>query len=375
MIYLDNAATTSVCRAAADRVHELLLHCFGNPSSLHRLGLDASRVLEAARADVAAALGCTPGELYFTASGTEGNNIAVLGAARARKNWANRVVVTGYEHPSVEETIAALADEGFAVTVVNPSRDGRVDPDAILDAVDSRTALVAAMHVNNETGAMLDVSALARRIKDKNKRTAVHCDNVHGFLKHPLALEGIDTVSISAHKIHGPKGIGALYIRKNFNLRTPVHGGGQEKGIRSGTENVPLAAGFAQAVGAWGSVAANLATVGKTNRRLRDRLSALTGIVILSPDDASPYILNLAAPGFKSETVMHFLEARDIYVSSGSACSRGDRSHTLQAMGVSEALADGALRVSFTAGSTVEDADAFADALADAVSTLIPARR
>lgn len=374
MIYLDNAATTRVCPACCEAVGSALEGCFGNPSSLYDLGLEASRLLERSRGTLARALGCAAGEMFFTGCGTESNNIAVLGLARARKAWARRVVATGYEHPSVSETVRSLEDEGFEVVFVNPKRDGTVDEGELLEAVDERTALVAAMSVNNETGAVLDVSRLGGLIKQKNRRCAVHCDNVQGFLKHHLSLNNIDSVSLSAHKIHGPKGIGGLYLRRNLNIRVPYHGGGQEKGYRSGTENVPYAAGFAAAVDAWGSVDEGIAAAEAANGRLRERVFAINGAVINSPDSASPYILNISLPGYKSETVMHFLEMRGIYVSSGSACSRGDRSRTLSAMGVPQRLADSALRISFTSPARTEDADALADALEAAVKELVHTR-
>ncbi len=374
MIYLDNAATTSVCPECREAVCSALQNCFGNPSSLYDLGLEASRLLERSRETVARAVGCGAGELFFTGCGTESNNIAVLGLARARKAWARRVVTTGYEHPSVGETVRALEDEGFETVFVKPRKDGTVDIDELLAAVDDRTALVAAMSVNNETGAVIDLPRLAGLVKEKNRRCAVHCDNVQGFLKHKTPLGDIDSMSISAHKVHGPKGIGALYLRKNLNIKTPYHGGGQEKGYRSGTENVPYAAGFAAAVESWGDMGSGIAAASAACKRLRERVAGLCGAVINSPVSASPYILNISLPGYKSETVMHFLEMRGIYVSSGSACSHGSSSRTLAAMGVSAAHADSALRISFTNPARESDADALADALEAAIKELVHIR-
>lgn len=372
MIYLDNAATTLVSDDVAKEICRVLQGVFGNPSSLYDLGLEASRVLEDARGVVASGLGCGPGELLFTGSGTEANNIAVLGTARARAAWGRNVVMTGYEHPSVYNTVQSLQREGFAVQVVEPGANGEVDPDRIVALVDKETALVACMAVNNETGAMLDVAAVAARVKEINRRTAVHCDAVQCLMKHPLKLDGaIDTAAVSAHKIHGPKGIGALYVRKGLHMDPVLHGGGQERGLRSGTENVAYAAGFAKAVEAMPEKTKALEYTAQLNQLLRQALQDIPGSAIHSPDKASPYILNFSVPGYKSETVLHFLEERKIYVSSGSACGRGQRSQTLMAMGLPERLVDSAIRISFCADNKQSDITSLIEALKDAQNSLM----
>ncbi len=371
MVYLDNAATTPVLTEVAEVIYKSLNIDFGNPSALYDLGFQAQKKLDYARETVAESCGCPSERLYFTGCGTEGNNIAILGAARARKAWGKKIVVTGYEHPSVALTVDSLVSEGFKITRIDPGTDGIINSDEIIDAVDSGTSLVAMMRVNNETGAMLDVRSLAEKIRRKNKRTAIHCDNVQGYMKHPLDLEYIDTVSVSAHKIHGPKGIGALYIRKGFNFDSPSHGGGQEQGYRSGTENVPYALGFAEAVKKTGSIMDHLYAVNGINQHLRNRLASMTEVVINSPNDASPYILNISVPGYRSETMLHFLESKGIYVSSGSACSKGERSHTLSAMRLPSVRIDSALRISFSFDSKLSDTDAFADALLEGTKVLV----
>lgn len=367
MIYLDNAATTVVCPAAAERMVQTLTEVFANPSSLYAPGLAAHKALEAARRTVAGALGCGTDEVIFTAGGTEANNLAVLGAARARRAWGREVVVSGTEHPSVQNTMDALGAEGFTIIAVPPLPDGRPDLAGIAGRVNRATALVACMSVNNETGALADVAALAAQVKEINKRTAFHCDHIQGFLKHPLPLGGvIDTVSVSGHKVHAPKGIGALYVRRGFHLEKVIFGGGQERGLRSGTENVAGAAAFAAAIGHFGPMQDHHAHVSGLNARLRAGVAALPGAVIHSPGGASPYILSFSLPGFRSETILHFLEERGIYVSSGSACGRGARSHTLAAMGLPEALLDSAVRVSFCPGNTAQEVDALCRALGEA---------
>ena len=372
MIYLDNAATTRPSEGCAEAVSGALRQLFGNPSSLYDLGFEAEKALEGARETIASALGCKPKELLFTSSGTEANNLAVLGSARARRGWGSEAVCTGYEHPSVDNCAKELAREGFIVKYVRPKSDGLIDPEEIVASVNERTALVCAMSVNNETGARLDAAAIAKRVKEKNKRTAFHCDNVQGFLKHPLALDGaVDTCSVSAHKIHGPKGIGALYIRGGFHIENVLFGGHQERGLRPGTENAPYSLGFAAAVNE--TISARFDPT-PLRDALREGIKELEGAVINSPLGASPYIFNFSLVGLKSEPLLRFLSGRGIYVSSGSACSKGERSHTLAAASLPDAVIDSAVRVSFSTENTPEDVRALLAALKDARSELINIR-
>ncbi|MBR4827619.1 MAG: cysteine desulfurase [Oscillospiraceae bacterium] len=371
MIYLDNAATTAVSPGAADAADRALREYFGNPSSLYSKGLDSQKALERSRAAIAKSLGCEPQELYFTASGTEGNNLAILGAARARKSWGNRVIVSGFEHPSVMNTVMSLGKEGFEVIVVKPGTDGKLDTEKFLELTDKRTVLVTCMRVNNETGTVTDCAGLAEEVKKINRRTAFHCDAVQAFGKHETALNGaIDTLSVSAHKIHGPKGIGGLYVRKGFNLENVFFGGGQERGLRSGTENIAYAAGFAQAVSELGNLRKQRERVSGINSILREEIGATEAAVFNSPDDASPYILNFSLPGFRSETLLHFMEEHGVLVSSGSACGKGERSHTLTAMGLPDEIIDSAVRVSFSSSTTEEEVREAAELFRLAVNTL-----
>ncbi|MEG0750415.1 MAG: cysteine desulfurase family protein [Oscillospiraceae bacterium] len=356
MIYLDNAATTRVSEAAADAVAKTLREQFGNPSSLYDIGFEAQKTLESAREKVARALGCKSSEVFFTSGGTESNNLAILGAARARQGWANEIVITAYEHPSVENCARELEREGFAVRRIAPDSCGRVSAQKIIDAVTAKTALVCAMSVNNETGAKLDVSAIAREVKSKNHRTAVHCDNVQGFAKHQLSLDGgIDTASASAHKLHGPKGIGALYIRGGFNLDNVLFGGHQERGMRPGTENVPYAAGFAAALE---EAKLSETDVAMLRARLAAGLANIDNVVLNSPADGSEYIVNFSLKGCPSEPLLRWFSGREIYVSGGSACTKGERSRTLAVMGLDDSIIDSAVRVSFSTDNTADDVDA-----------------
>ena len=272
---------------------------------------------------------------------------------------------------------AALEKEGWRVTVVRPDASGHVDAGALVRAVGSKTALVTAMHVNNEVGSILDVAALAKAVKEKNSRTAVHIDGVQAWGKVPQRLNGtaIDSYAVSGHKIHAPKGVGALYVRRGYNLAPVFLGGGQEQKRRPGTENVAYIAAMARAIERMLADGGRAGRIAALNKTLRDALAGMPGIVLNSPADALPELVNFSVEGVKSETMLHFLESRDVYVSSGSACSRGEASHTLTAMGLPKSRVDTALRVSFSGESTPEDVRALLDALAEGMRTLAKIRR
>lgn len=378
MHYLDNAATTRVADTVADTVNEVLRTHFANPSSLYAAGAHSEAVVSASRETVAASLGARPGEIVFTSCGSESNNLAILGAVSARKAWADHIVVTGYEHPSVQNPIAALEKEGWRVTVVRPDGEGHVDIARMIDAVGAKTALVTAMHVNNETGAVIDTAALAKAVKQKNSRTAVHVDGVQAWGKLPVCLRdtSIDSYAVSGHKIHAPKGIGALYLRAGYFWTPSFLGGGQEQKRRPGTENVAYIAALAKAAERMQKdMQAHAEHIGALNKMLWETLDTLPGITRNSPPDARPELVNFSVDGIKSETMLHFLESRDICVSSGSACGRGEASHTLQAMGLPRARVDTALRVSLCAENTAEDIQALLTALQEGQHTLAHMRR
>lgn len=374
MHYLDNAATTAVLPEVIQAIGEVMEQHFANPSSLYRPGFEAEKQIQAARATVAKALGCQPGEVVFTASGTEASNIAIFGAARARKNWGSHLVTTGYEHPCVAKPLEALAEkEEFQLTIVPPEPTGAVALAAIVNEVRADTVLVSAMQVNNETGAVLDVAELARLVKAKNPRTAVHIDGVQGFTKLPVRLSEteIDSYGVSGHKIHAPKGIGALYLRKGMNIYPPLLGGGQENGLRPGTENTPYIAGFAKAVEiALQNRPKAAERIQQLRAQLLQGLQKLPGVVLNSPENSYGGIVNFSLPGLKSETLLHFLEEYGVYVSSGSACSKGQVSHTLAAMRLPKERAESALRVSFDAYNTPEDVEALLEGLYKGAASL-----
>ncbi len=381
MHYLDNAATTRVADEVIEVITETLRGHFANASALYTPAADSEQLLEDSRASIAAALGCAPTELLFTASGSEGNNIALWGAAFARRNWAKDIVVTGYEHASLTHPCDQLGALGYTVKVVKPTAEGIVTPQMLADAVGPHTALVAAMQVNNETGAMLDVAEMVKLVKAKNARTAVHVDGVQAFMKLPVDVRrfGVDSYAVVGHKIHAPKGIGALYLRKGYHIEPPYLGGKQEQGLRPGTENLAYAAGFAKAVQLLRpTMAARFEKAKAQNAWLREQIAAREGFVLNSPpaETCSPYILNFSIPGLRSETVLHYLELKkQVYVSSASACGKGAASHTLQAMGLAAARIDGALRVSLCGETTQEDLEVLMEGLDEAAAKLARARK
>ena len=368
--YLDNAATTMVNPEVIETITKAMAEHWANPSSLYTPGAHSELALNKARADVARTLGATAGEVYFTGCGSEGNNLAILGAARTRK-WGKRIVCTGFEHPSVALPMQRLAQEGYDVQFVAPEADGHLNVDKMLELVDKNTILVAAMQVNNETGTAVDVARLAAGVKARNDRTAVHVDGVQAWMRVPVRLANIDSYSVSGHKIHAPKGIGALYLRKGYHIEPPYLGGGQEKGMRPGTENLPYAIGMAKAATLLSrTLPQRHKTLVELNTHLREGLKQFPEVTLNSPEDAVPEVLNFSLNVIRSETMLHHLETMGVYVSSGSACSKGAASHTLTAMGLEPRRIDTAIRASFCADNTPEDVDALLEGLKTGLATL-----
>lgn len=368
--YLDNAATTMVNPEVIETITKAMAEHWANPSSLYTPGAHSELALNKARADVARTLGATAGEVYFTGCGSEGNNLAILGAARTRK-WGKRIVCTGFEHPSVALPMQRLAQEGYDVQFVAPEADGHLNVDKMLELVDKNTILVAAMQVNNETGTAVDVARLAAGVKACNDRTAVHVDGVQAWMRVPVRLANIDSYSVSGHKIHAPKGIGALYLRKGYHIEPPYLGGGQEKGMRPGTENLPYAIGMAKAATLLSrTLPQRHKTLVELNTRLREGLKQFPEVTLNSPEDAVPEVLNFSLNVIRSETMLHHLETMGVYVSSGSACSKGAASHTLTAMGLEPRRIDTAIRASFCADNTPEDVDALLEGLKTGLAAL-----
>lgn len=370
--YLDNSATTPVLSEAAKKAAELMTEEYGNPSSLHTRGFRARQEVEEARALIASRLGVKAEELIFTSGGTEGNNLAVLGGAQARRRMGNRVVTTQIEHDSVLNPMKELESQGFQVVYIKPDRTGRIPEEAVMEAVDENTVLVSMMLVNNETGAVLPVEAALRAIRRKKAPALLHVDGVQAFGKLGLspAKLGADLLTISGHKVHGPKGIGALYVKKGVRILPRTFGGGQERGLRSGTESVPLIGAFGEAVRLMPQPGEVLPQIRELGALLRQGLASLPEVRVNSPEDAVPYVLNFSAGAVRAETMLHFLAERGVYVSSGSACGKAKPSHVLEAMGLPRERIASALRVSFSRFNTAQDVCALLAALKEGLSTL-----
>ena len=376
-IYLDNSATTRVCEKSAEKVLELMTQCYGNPSSLHKKGLEAQREVAHARQAVAVSLGAQPREIIFTSGGTEANNLAVLGGAAAGRRRGKRIVTTAIEHPSVLEPMRQLEKEGFEVVFLTPDADGRVPEEAVLKAVTSDTILISVMAVNNELGSIQPIEVLKKAVKRAGAPALVHVDGVQAYGKLPLRPEklGLDLLTVSGHKIHGPKGVGALYVSKNARILPRTFGGGQERELRPGTEAAPLIAGLGAAVEELPDWRQAYSRMEKLRDYTLQKLSGLEGVEVNSPVEGLPYLLNFSALGIRSETMLHFLAQRGIYVSSGSACAKGKQSHVLKAAGLPDSRISSAIRVSFSRENTERDADALAEGVREGLACLARARR
>ena len=374
--YLDNAATTQVDPAVTEAIHDALVELWANPSSLYDPAVAAQDGIDTARGRIAKTLHCRKDEVYFTACGSERNNISVWGAAKARRHWGNKIVVTGFEHPSVQLPIRALQEEGFTVTEIMPEADGHIDTQKFLREIDKNTVLAACMAVNNETGAVQDIAALGAGIKARNARTHFHVDAVQAWLRMPIDLQKwkeVDTLAMSGHKVHAPKGVGALFVRdsQRQTLRPPYRGGHQERGMRPGTENTPYIVGLGVAAAkGLQSLRTRTTQIKALNTLLRQGLGEFPDIQINSPADALPEVLNFSTRCINSQTFINYLNTRAVFVSGGSACDKGEPSHTLQAMGCDDLTIRTALRVSLCADNTPEDVQALLDGLRDGLREL-----
>ena len=370
--YLDNSATTRVCPEAAQAAMEAMLETYGNPSSTYTKGREAKKLVDRARRQVSAALGCEPAELVFTSCGSESDNWALLSGAEAMCRKGKHIITSLVEHDAVRKSAEELERRGYEVSYLKPDRTGVITPEALREALRPDTILVSLMLVNNETGAVTDLAAMSRVLKVEKSPALLHTDAVQGFMKldfTPKSL-GCDLVSISGHKVHAPKGIGALYIRKGLRLRPLIVGGAQEEGRRAGTEAVPQIAAFGEACRiAKDGLHNNIAHMASLKDMAARELSeAIPGLCML--ETAAPHILSVSLPGYRSEVLMNFLEAREIYVSRSSACKKGARSHVLEAIGMDARKIDGALRIGFSRYNTTEDVTALVEALRDASLTL-----
>ena len=371
--YFDNAATTPVRPEAVQAAVEAMTEGWGNPSSRYELGTKAAARVKEWRADVARGLGCAPEEVFFTSCGSESDNWAIQAALELNKRKGRHIITTAIEHSAVLEPCKALERQGYEVTYLQPDREGSIDIDDLKAALRPDTVLVSMMLVNNELGSILPVAQAAKAIKASGCPALLHCDAVQAFLKVPFTPKGlgVDLLSISGHKIHAPKGIGALYIRRGLKIQPMIRGGGQEEGLRSGTEATAQIAAFAAAVRAGkATLEADLAHMADIKAYTVERLAAqVPGVEVLLSGGA-PHVLPISLVGYKSEVVVRFLSDRGVYLSSGSACHKGKPSHVYAALKLPKKVLDGALRLSFSHDTTRSDVDALVEALAEAQKQL-----
>ena len=375
-IYLDNSATTMVAPEVREEMMAALGEAYGNPSSLHKKGSDAELMLKKAKERIAQPLKADVREIYFTSGGTEANNLALLGGARAKKREGNHVIISAVEHPSVSAAADELAREGFQVTRLGTDKRGLVSPESLKAALTPETVLVSVMAVNNEVGAREPFEAFGKLIKDYNSRILFHVDAVQAYGKLRLnpKRDGIDLLSASGHKIHGPKGIGFLYIRDKVRIEPIIYGGEQQKGIRSGTENMPGIVGMGKAAElAYQHFDERISALYSLKEYLQEGLESLDLVRVNGPRErelSAPHIVSATFPGVRSEVLLHALEDRGIY--AGSACSSHKKtvSPTLHSIGLSDELAGSTLRFSLSSYSSREDADAVIKALAELLPQL-----
>lgn len=372
-IYLDNAATTKVFPEVLLAVNEAMEVSYGNPSAKHTKGLEAENIVKEARQTIAGTLKAKEKEIVFTSGGTESNNFAILGTAMANKRRGKHIITTRIEHASVYEPMFFLENEGFEVTYLEVDEKGIVDLKQLEDSIREDTILVSCMLVNNEIGAVEPVEEIGKIIKKKNPGTVFHVDAIQGYGKIQVIPKnaGIDLMSMSGHKIHGPKGIGFLYIKEKTKIQPIILGGGQQKGMRSGTENVPGIAGLLKACEIMaGHLQENAEKTGEVREYFRNRITEITEIKDNS--GSAPHVASISFKNVRSEVLLHALEERGIYVSSGSACSsnRPHISGTLSAIGLSPEYMDGTLRFSFSLYNTKEEADQVIEALKELVPML-----
>ena len=372
--YLDNSATTQVCQEAADAAYRMMRENYGNPSSLHKVGIRAETAVEEARGIIADALNVQPKTIFFTSGGTEANNTALFGAAQALRRRGDRVIVSAIEHSSVYESAKRLGELGYDVQFAPVTDRGVVDIDALKALLTDKTILVSIMTVNNETGAIQPIERIAKLVHKNCPEALFHSDAVQAFGKMSVKPKkwGVDLMSVSAHKIHGAKGCGALYIREGARILPLLYGGEQQKKLRPGTESAPLIAAFGAAATAVGfpDLSQNTDHIRELNRCALEKLQALEGVTVNSPGDALPYIINISVNGIRSETMLHHLEESGVYVSSSSACAKGKRSYVLEAMGLPDDRIDSSLRISFSRYNTTEDIDALIEGLRSGIATL-----
>lgn len=375
--YLDNSATTRVFPEVAELMNRIYLEEYGNPSSMHHKGVEAENEIRKAKDTLSGILKCQPKNLVFTSCGSESDNFALIGCARANARSGRHLITTRIEHPAVLETMKYLESEGFEVTYLPVDEMGLVSAEEVADAVRDDTIIVSIMHTNNEIGAVEPIAEIGKAIKEKNPHTLFHVDAVQAFGKAEIIPKKmhIDLLAASGHKIHSPKGVGLLYIADGVKIHNIIFGGGQQGGLRSGTENVAGIAGMAMAAGMlYGNLQSDTDKLYAMKEHLVDRVTKLRDVHVNGPQgrDGAPNIISISIKGVRAEVLLHALEEKKVYVSSGSACAsnRPHLSETLQAIGTGRNYMDSTIRVSTSVMNTMEDIDACADALREAVPML-----
>lgn len=382
--YLDNSATTRCLPEAAELMAQLLTQDYGNPSSMHRMGVTAENYMNDTKKKIAKTLKVQEKEIYFTSGGTEANNLAVIGAAMANMRAGKHVITTVIEHASVANPAEWLAQNGFEVTYLSVDKSGCISLNELQEAIRRDTILVSIMHVNNEIGTIQPVEEAGHIIKEQNPQTLFHVDAVQSYGKMYVYPKkwNIDLLSLSGHKIHGPKGSGCLYMREKTKIRPLFYGGGQQKGIRSGTENVPAIVGFgAAAEKAYVNLEENAEHMYALRAHALDKLAHIPGVSIngaaiapTEPDcaQAAPHIVSVSVEGVRAEVLLHTLEDKGIYISSGSACSsnKPSVSHTLKGIGLKDSLLDSTVRLSFCADTTIEEVDYAIEVMGETIPML-----
>jgi len=361
--YLDNASTTAVCAEAVSASVHMMTEVYGNPSSVHKMGIEAENAVTTARFSVSKALGCASGEVLFTSGGTESDNMAIIRGAELRQRFGRHIITSETEHAAVLNAAKFLAERGFDVTYLKPTANGGISLDELESAIRPDTILVSLMLTNNETGAENPVAEASRLFKAKNPKGIFHTDAVQAFMKKKIQVSklGVDLLSVSAHKIHGPKGAGALYVKGGLLLKPLIVGGGQERGFRSGTEATPAIVGFGAAVEA---ALAHIEEHAEKVEALRQRLlSGLKTIDSVTVTASGGTIVTFSAPRYPAEVLIRLLESRNIFVSGGSACNRGGESHVLKAMGLDSKLIKSSVRTSLSHTNDGTDVDALISAL------------
>ena len=376
-IYFDNAATTKASDNVVNIVEKVMKEDYGNPSSLHMAGFDAEKYIKEAKATISGILKADEKEIFFTSGGTESNNLALIGAADANKRAGNKILVSSIEHPSVKTTAKHLEDEGFDVVYLPVDEDGIVKLDALKEAMDENTILVSVMHVNNEIGSIQPIVEIGKIIKHVNPNVVYHVDAIQSFGKldvKPKAAK-IDLLSVSGHKIHGPKGIGFLYIKNATKINPIIFGGGQQEQLRSGTENVPGIAGLGVAAkDCYDNLEKNAKKLTELKDYLIDKLEQMDGVQVNSKkgNSGAPHIVSASFKNVGSEVLLHALEDKGIYVSAGSACSSNKPaiSYVLQAINLDEDLLKSTIRFSFNTDNTKEEIDETVKALEELLPVL-----